>query len=86
MSTLFMVNIPYNCTESELNAWVESSGIGVKSIRLIQDTVAGVSPSFAYVELSEGSNTEIAISSLNDGTPFDLIAFCRPGKRQLVNP
>jgi len=65
VSTLFMVNIPYNCTESELNAWVESCGVGVKSVRLIQDTVAGVSPSFAYVEVIEGTDIDKAIDILN---------------------
>jgi hypothetical protein len=53
MATLFMANVPHNCNDNELTAWIESSGIEVKKVRLIKDLVAGVSPSFAYVEISE---------------------------------
>jgi RNA recognition motif-containing protein len=60
-----MVNIPYNCTESELRDWVESRGIPVKSVRLIRDLVAGVSPGFAYVEMPDGNVLKDAVASLN---------------------
>ena len=53
MSTLFMVNVPHNCDESELCDWVEARGPRVKSVRLIRDVVSGASPSFAYVQLDE---------------------------------
>src|SRR5882672_7369165 len=52
MSTLFMVNVPHNVTDNELSDWVQSVGIEVKEVRLIRDLVAGVSPSFAYVEIA----------------------------------
>src|SRR5207249_8472133 len=41
MGTLFMVNVPYNCSDEELTWWVESSGIEVKHVRVIRDTVSG---------------------------------------------
>jgi len=47
MSTLFLVNVPHNCSDSELAEWVESSGITVKTVRVIRDRGAGVSPRFA---------------------------------------
>ena len=65
MATLFMTNVPHDCTESELTDWVESSGIGVKSVRVIRDTVAGVSPAFAYVDLNEGMGVKDAVNTLN---------------------
>src|SRR5688572_20790355 len=65
MSTLFMVNIPYNCTESELQSWVESHGIPVKSVRLIRDVVAGVSPGFAYVDIPAEIVLQDALARLN---------------------
>ena len=65
MSTLFLVNIPHDCSETELTAWVESSGVDVKKIRMIRDLVAGVSPSFAYVELGAHSNVADAVRKLN---------------------
>ena len=65
MGTLFMVNVPYNCTDNELSEWVESSGIAVKQVRLVRDLVAGVSPSFAYVEIAEKVPVADAIQKLN---------------------
>ena len=53
MGTLFMTNVPHNCSDTELTEWVESSGITVKHVRVIRDLVAGVSPSFAYFDIAE---------------------------------
>ena len=52
MGTLFMSNVPHNCSDEELIGWVESSGVAVKKVRVIRDLVAGVSPSFAYVDIT----------------------------------
>ena len=65
MATLFMMNVPHNCTETELAEWVQSSGIQVKSVCLIPDRVAGVSPQFAYVNVSEDVVVPDAIVKLN---------------------
>ena len=65
MGTLFMVNVPHNCSDNELTIWVESSGIEVKKVRMIKDLVAGVSPSFAYVEISEKIPVADAVQKLN---------------------
>jgi RNA recognition motif-containing protein len=65
MGTLFFVNVPHNYSDSELANWVESAGIGVKSVRLIRDLVAGVSPSFAYVDIGDQIAIQDAIGRLN---------------------
>jgi RNA recognition motif-containing protein len=65
VSTLFMMNVPYNCTESELKHWVEAAGIEVNSVHLIRDLVAGVSPAFAYVDISEKAKIAEAVEKLN---------------------
>ena len=65
MGTLFMVNVPHNCSDNELTNWVQSSGIEVKKVRLIRDLVAGVSPSFAYEEISEKVPVADAVRKLN---------------------
>jgi RNA recognition motif-containing protein len=65
MSTLFLMNVPYNCSDAELTNWVESTGIAVKKVRVIRDLVAGVSPSFAYVEITEKVPLTDAIQKLN---------------------
>jgi RNA recognition motif-containing protein len=65
MSKLFFVNIPYNCSDRELQEWVESRGFETRSIRIVRDLVAGVSPAFGYVELKDDSQIQEAISLLN---------------------
>ena len=65
MSRLFFVNIPYNCSDREFRQWVESRGIETRSIQIIRDLVAGVSPAFGYVELKDASLTKEAIMTLN---------------------
>jgi RNA recognition motif-containing protein len=65
MSKLFFVNIPYNCSDRELQEWVESRGIETRSIRIVRDLVAGVSPAFGYVELKDDTRIQEAINSLN---------------------
>jgi len=65
MSKLFLVNIPYNCSDRELQEWVESRGIKTRSIRIVRDLVAGVSPAFGYVELHDVSQIQDAITVLN---------------------
>jgi len=65
MSKLFLVNIPYNCSDRELQDWVESRGIETRSIRIVHDLVAGVAPAFGYVELRDESKIQEAVATLN---------------------
>ena len=65
MGTLFMVNVPHNCSDEELTQWVRSSGIEVQHVRVIRDLVSGVSPSFAYVDITEKMPIEDAVQKLN---------------------
>jgi RNA recognition motif-containing protein len=81
MSSLFMMNVPHNCDESELLSWVESFGIGVKSVRLIRDTVAGVSPSFAYVEITDDIHIADAIGKMNGHTIRDRVILVNQARR-----
>src|SRR5687768_8503627 len=62
MSKLFFVNIPYNCSDRELQEWVESRGIETRSIRIVRDLVAGVSPAFGYVELKDDTKMQEAVA------------------------
>ena len=62
---LFLMNVPYNCSDDELQAWIQSAGVEVTSVRLIQDLVSGVSPAFAYAVLRDHTQVEKAIATLN---------------------
>ena len=81
MSTLFMANVPYNCNDAELTNWIESSGIKVKKVRLIKDLVAGVSPSFAYVEISETVPVADAVLKLNGHNIRERVIMVRAAPR-----
>ena len=65
MPKLFIGNIPHASSDTELQEWVESRGIATRSIRIVRDLVAGVSPAFGYVELKDDSQIQEAISILN---------------------
>jgi RNA recognition motif-containing protein len=65
MLKLFLTNIPHNCTEYELQQWIESHGIETTTIRVIRDLVAGVSPAFGYVDLKDLKQITAAVSMLN---------------------
>lgn len=81
MSTVFVSNVPHNCEDAELRQWVEASGFEVKAIRVIRDLVAGVSPAFAYVVLSDVAELT-AIQQLN-GQSFKGRVLCvQPNWRQ----
>jgi len=65
-SQLFFTNLPYNCSDRELKEWIESRGIETRSIRIIHDLVAGVSPAFAYADLKDHTQL-LEAASLLDG-------------------
>ena len=64
LSSLYFVNLPHNCTDNEIKQWVESRGFKTRSVRIIRDVIAGVSPAFAYVRLQDNSQTEEACFAL----------------------
>ncbi len=44
---------------------MESRGIATRTIRIVRDLVAGVSPAFGYVELKDDSRLQEAVAILN---------------------
>jgi RNA recognition motif-containing protein len=63
-SSLYLVNLPHNCTDKELKDWIESRGFQTSSIRIIHDVISGVSPAFGYVRLHDDSQIEEACTAL----------------------
>ena len=62
---LFFTNVPYNCSDRELQEWIESCGIDAVAIRIIRDLVSGVSPAFAYASMKDDAQIDEAVSALN---------------------
>jgi RNA recognition motif-containing protein len=76
-----MMNVPYNCTESELTDWVQAAGIKVRNITLIRDLVAGVSPAFAYVDIGEQHGITTAVEKLNGQAIRDRVILVSQARR-----
>ena len=81
MNTLFMVNVPYNCSDEELTQWVQSSGVQVERVRLVRDLVSGASPSFAYVDITEQIPLADAVEKLNGRNIRERIIMVSEARR-----
>jgi len=65
MSTkLYVGNLPYQTTESDLQTLFESVG-AVASINIMRDRATGQARGFAFVEMSDAEGAKRAISELD---------------------
>ena len=65
MSTkLYVGNLPYETTESDLQALFESAG-EVSTINIVRDRATGQARGFAFVEMSNVEGAQKAISELD---------------------
>ena len=65
MSRLFVDNIPFACTQTDLQQWFEAQGYEVTEVELIQDKLTGQPRGFGFVELRVAWKTEDAIKDLH---------------------
>jgi RNA recognition motif-containing protein len=65
MSRLFVGNIPFACTDSDLQNWFEAQGYEVTQVELIHDKLTGEPRGFAFVELRLPWKTKDAIKNLD---------------------
>ncbi len=68
-SKLYVGNLPFSTTETDLQAHFASCGT-VESCRIITDRDTGRSKGFAFVEMSSSEEAQNAIDRLN-GQQFD---------------
>jgi cold-inducible RNA-binding protein len=65
MSTkLYVGNLPYETTESDLQALFEGAG-QVSTINIVRDRATGQARGFAFVEMSDAESARRAISELD---------------------
>ncbi|MDE0119722.1 MAG: RNA-binding protein [Bdellovibrionales bacterium] len=64
MSKLYVGNLSYNVTESELNDLFSPKG-EVVSVKIISDHQSGRSKGFGFVEMSSKEESEAVISAFN---------------------
>ena len=61
---LYVGNLPYETTESDLQALFEAAG-PVSSINIIRDKTTGQARGFAFVEMSDAEGAKRAITELD---------------------
>lgn len=67
---LYVGNLPYNASETQIQAWIEQSGSRrVTEVKIITDRDTGRPRGFAFVELTEPQMARSAIAELH-GTSF----------------
>jgi RNA recognition motif-containing protein len=65
MSTkLYVGNLPYETSESDLQALFESAGT-VSTVTIVRDRATGQARGFAFVEMSDADGAQRAISELD---------------------
>src|ERR671936_216318 len=69
MSTkLYVGNLPYETSESDLQALFESAG-GVTTVNIVRDRATGQPRGFAFIEMNDDDGARRAITEL-DKQPF----------------
>ena len=67
MTKLYVGNLPYETTESDLQTLFESVG-PVSTINIVRDRATGQARGFAFVEMSDAEAAQRAISTLDNST------------------
>lgn len=74
---LYIGNLSYQATESELYDWFAQAGVTVDEITIVRDRFSGESRGFAFADINDESAASQAIASCN-GRDF-------LGRRLVVN-
>jgi RNA recognition motif-containing protein len=61
---LYVGNLPYDTTESDLQTLFESAG-AVATVSIVRDRATGQARGFAFVEMSDADGAQRAISELD---------------------
>jgi cold-inducible RNA-binding protein len=62
---LFVGNLPYHATETDLETWFSQYGFTVENINLVRDRFSGRMRGFGFVEIANAEDMENAIQSCN---------------------
>ena len=65
MTKLFVGNLPYKATESDLQAFFEEAGITVDSVNILRDRFSGEARGFGFVEIGDDALATQAVQSCN---------------------
>jgi RNA recognition motif-containing protein len=62
---LYVGNLPYQATESDLENWFSQAGITVDSVNVMRDRFSGEARGFGFVEIGNDEDANRAISTCN---------------------
>ena len=60
---LYVGNLPYQATESELQDWFTQAGVTTDTVTLVRDRITGEARGFGFVEIQDQEAAELAIRS-----------------------
>lgn len=63
---LYIGNLEFGVTESDLKGFIESKGLTVKEVRVITDKFSGRSKGFGFAEFETEEQAQAAIDALNE--------------------
>jgi RNA recognition motif-containing protein len=62
---LYVGNLPYQASESDLENWFSEAGISVDSVNVMRDRFSGEARGFGFVEIGNDQDAMRAVSSCN---------------------
>ena len=65
LKKLFIGNLPYQASESELQNWFTQSGINPDTVSIVRDRFSGEPRGFGFVEIQNDDEAEKAIAACN---------------------
>lgn len=65
MTKLFVGNLPYKATESDIQAFFEEAGVHVDSVNILRDRFSGEARGFGFVEIENDELATQAVQSCN---------------------
>ena len=65
MTKLFVGNLPYKATESDIQAFFAEAGVHVDNVNIPRDKFSGDPRGFGFVEINDDSTASQAVQSCN---------------------
>ena len=65
MTKLFVGNLPYKATESDLQAFFEEAGVAVDTVNILRDRFSGEARGFGFVEINDDALATQAVQACN---------------------
>ena len=85
MARLFVGNLPYKATESDLEGFFADAGVQVDSVNIMRDRFSGEARGFGFVEINDENAANQAVQSCN-GRQFMgralVVNEARPAERR----